>query len=665
MEPGRTSGPNAEGILFMSETISRRAFVAGTAATGVALAASGIAVADAAYTPGTYTGQAHGVGTVTATVTFDESGITDIQVTGGAETQHVGQVAIAPMVDAIMEAQSADVDVLATATLTSRAIKEAVANCIAQAMGQAEPAVVEQSADWLGEEPQIGEDQIAETWTTDILIVGAGAAGTAAAAYAAEQGYDFRLIEKVNSTCRNRGWYGAVDTSLMAEAGAPEVDRSRLRRELQKHSSGKANMTTFNTWINESAAMHEFVKSVYAELDPEATCIPSFGEDYEWPAEDDTGYYFANIEHQWVSKAFPSRNEAFRTYMGNRGYEVDFNTALVKLEKDGDRVCGAIAKKTDTGEFVRIVANKGVLLTTGGYPGNPQMMQALDPMASAVTTCNVCSPTNQGDGIKAALWAGAALQPESAPMLFDRGLLMPGMDAGYVETEDGNLVFNSDEGQYGTGSQPFMKVNRNGQRFANESGTYDQILYAAYNQPGHVYASVFDNSFCDDVQRFHTIGCSAGVRKNAEKRLEGHIEKVETGLTFMADTLEELGQQMGFEGEALENFLASCERYNELYDMQCDEDFGKPAYRLSELRNPPFYAFWMGGCLLTTEQGILINEKAQAVNEANDAVEGLYVAGDCSGGFFYNNYPCLLPGVACGRSMTLAIKAIKVMGGQE
>lgn len=648
----------------MNTTLSRRTFVAGAAVAGVALNA-GAALADIAYTPGTYTAQAWGVGLVTASVTFDETGILDVQVSGGAETQHVGQMAIEPMVNSILDAQNAEVDIIAGATLTCQAIKDAVANCVAQALGQAEPATVERPEDWLGQEPQVDEAQISQTWTTDILIVGAGAAGTAAAAYAAAQGYDFRLIEKVNSTCRNRGWYGAVDTSTMAEAGAPQVDRSRLRRELQKYSSGKCNMTTFNTWINESAAMHDFVASVYAELDPAATCIPSFGEDYEWPAEDDSGYCYPNIEHQWKSEAYPSRNEAFRAFLEARGYQIDFQTSLVKLEKDGERVCGAIARKTDTGEHVRIAANKGVLLACGGYPANAQMMQALDPMGASVTTCAVCSPTNQGDGIKAALWAGASLQPESAPMLFDRGLLLPGLDAGLQATDDGNWVYNSDEGQFGIGSQPFMKVNREGKRFANESGTYDNILYAAYNQPGHVYASVFDNNFCGDVQRFHTIGCSAGVRRDAEKRLEDFVSKTQDGLTFMADTLEELGAKMGFEGEALDTFLASCERYNELFDQQDDEDFGKPAYRLSELRNPPFYGFWMGGCLLTTEQGVLINENAQAIDDTKNVVEGLYVAGDCSGGFFYNNYPCLLPGVACGRSMTMAVKAIKTMEGQE
>ena len=122
---------------------------------------------------------------------------------------------------------------------------------------------------------------------------------------------------------------------------------------------------------------------------------------------------------------------------------------------------------------------------------------------------------------------------------------------------------------------------------------------------------------------------------------------------------------MGFSGESKENFLATCARYNELFDKQDDEDFGKPAYRLSALKTAPFYGFWMGACILTTEQGILCNEKAQVVDEAGEPIEGLFVCGDNAGGFFVDNYPCLMPGVAMGRTMTFAIKAIKIASGEE
>ena len=142
-------------------------------------------------------------------------------------------------------------------------------------------------------------------------------------------------------------------------------------------------------------------------------------------------------------------------------------------------------------------------------------------------------------------------------------------------------------------------------------------------------------------------------------------QQLESGLVKQADTLDELADALGFAGEAKEAFLATCDRYNALYDAQEDEDFGKASVRLSELRTAPFYGCWLGASLLTTIQGVKINEKTQAMDKNAQPIEGLYVCGDNSGSFFANNYPCLMPGIACGRTMTEAIKAVKQMGGLE
>lgn len=239
------------------------------------------------------------------------------------------------------------------------------------------------------------------------------------------------------------------------------------------------------------------------------------------------------------------------------------------------------------------------------------------------------------------------------------------MDAGYATLASGDKVFPSEDGQFNLGSQPFLKVNRNGQRFTDESGTYDHMSFSAYNQPGHVYASIFDANMPEDVVRFHTLGCSASTRKNPEGQLKSLAKKAEEGKAVVADTLEELAEKMGFTGEAKDNFLKTVERYNELYDAQDDADFGKQAYRLSPIRKAPFYGFWMGACILCTLQGILVNEKAEALATNGQPIPGLFVTGDMSGGFFVNNYPCLMPGIAMGRTMTFALKAVKVAMGEE
>ena len=103
-----------------------------------------------------------------------------------------------------------------------------------------------------------------------------------------------------------------------------------------------------------------------------------------------------------------------------------------------------------------------------------------------------------------------------------------------------------------------------------------------------------------------------------------------------------------------------------MYDAGVDDEFGKSAYRLSAIRTPPFFGSWYGASLLTTGDGLRINEKAQVLAAGTmKPIEGLYAAGDCSGSFFANNYPELFPGVAVGRSMTEALKAVRVVAGVD
>ena len=420
--------------------------------------------------------------------------------------------------------------------------------------------------------------------------------------------------------------------------------------------------------------MHDFMRSILEDKFG-WECEFTSGAEAAWPAENaehNTDYLYPVQEHNYrasESAAGLQRNEALQQYIEELGYGIDFKTSLAKLEKDSSgRITGVIAQSTEDDHFIRYNANQGVLLACGGFPGNPYMMEQLDPLGTSVTTACSYSPADKGYGIRAAVWAGANLDKEAAPMLFDRGIVAPGVDAGYVDSENafGGKAFPGKIRQYNPGTQPFLKVNRDGERFANESCPYNDIVYAAAHQPGRVYAQICDANILEDVKRLHTIGCSAQTRNAGEDYIKSQMENAEKeGCFFKADTIEELADKLGFTGDAKETFLATVDRYNELYDQQNDEDFGKPAYRLSAIRTAPFYGCWLGASLLTTEQGIAINEKGQALDSDNKPMPGLYVTGDMSGSFFANNYPCLMAGVAMGRTLTFAMKAVKQMAGLE
>ena len=640
--------------------------------SSAAPAASGAA---GTYIPGTYEGTAEGISsTVKVTMTFSDSAVTDVVVDTSGETASYGAAAADQLREQLMAAGSAEIDGVSGSTITSDAVMKAAKSCYAQAKGEATVTSVQlptgDENDWLGKEPDIDEAAITETVDTDILIVGAGNGGMGAAAYAAAHGLNFRVIEQNGNVQDTRHWVGAVD-GFGAQAQGIKMDRAKLLSEISRYASGKCDQRVVKTWINESGEMIEFIRSIMEDKYG-VKMVYTYGDEAKWPAENaehNTDYMYPEIEYTYDRSSGAARNELLLQYIQELGYDVDFKTSLAKLEKDETgRITGVIAQSTEDDHFIRYNANKGVLLACGGFPGNPYMMEQLDPLGTSVTTACSYSPSDKGYGIRAAVWAGANLDKEAAPMLFDRGIVAPGVDGGYVDSENafGGKAFPGKIKQYNPGTQPFLKVNRNGERFANESCPYNDIVYAAAHQPGRVYAQICDANILEDVKRFHTIGCSAQTRNAGEDYIKKQMENAEKeGCFFKADTIEELADKLGFTGDAKETFLATIERYNALYDAQEDTDFGKPAYRLSAIRKAPFYGCWLGASLLTTEQGIAINEKGQALDNDNQPMPGLYITGDMSGSFFANNYPCLMAGVAMGRTLTFAMKAVKQMAGLE
>ena len=511
-------------------------------------------------------------------------------------------------------------------------------------------APVEDTSTWLGEAPEVAEADIVDTRDCELLIVGAGNVGMAAAASAAETGIDMIVAEKGAMVTGERGWLGAVNSHYLTDQGL-EDNKGKLLNELARYASGKCDMRVWKVWIDESAEMIDWLDEVYAPLN--MTC--QLDVDNQDPTGDGL-YFIPRTEHYYVGAdgKRPARNAIFERYINSLGYAVDYETSLVKLEREeGGRVTGGIFQ-TPNG-LVRINASQGVLLATGGYPANPAMCKALAPIIDRVVTLTYYNQNDTGDGIKAAMWVGAQMDEDPAPMLFNRGLVKPGENAGYVSTE-GTGTFAGVGKQYNIGSQPFLKVARDGRRYGNESTPYDFDLNAIAEKPGGVFCQVFDANAKEDIMRFNTIGCSRQIQQQLGRH-EGTLEeffadKLEEGTMFKADTLDELADLLGFEGEAKETFLAQCDAYNAMYDAQEDPEFGKEAYRLSELRTAPFFGAWYGASFLTTVDGLRIDENMQVIDVNDEVIPGLYAAGDCSGSLFANNYPELVVACACGRSVT-------------
>lgn len=522
------------------------------------------------------------------------------------------------------------------------------------------------ASDWLGEPPTISEDEIVGQIDTELLVIGAGNVGLTAAVHGCQNGLDVVLCEKTTGHGHTPGWIGAVNTKYHEQAGIT-VDKGKLLNEAVRYASGKCDQSVWNVWINESAAMIEWLEDFmkpqggYTMLDTEGYGDPTGGTDY----------YVQPLEHTLYTAngelIAEQRGDFYEEYLNSQGVEISYEHCLVKLIREGEkegRVTGGIFQTPEG--YVQVNASKGVLLATGGYAANPTMVRALNPVIPACVTGTSFLPSLTGDGIKAGMWVGAKKDLEPAAMIFDRGVVPNGVDAGY--TDDGPDAAFPGNTTFMIGSQPVLKVNRRGKRFANESCPYDFMTHAATHQPGGVYALVFDSGLWDDFKRFHTIGCSKFLGTYWLEPNNGDIDaafaqEIEQGLMQRADTIEELADQLGFTGSDKDNFLAEVERYNELYDKQVDEDFGKEAYRLSEIRRPPYYGAWNGGLLLTTIDGLCINSDMQVLDESNEVIEGLYAAGDCQGSMFSGNYPEYIVGCANGRGITFALHAVKHIAG--
>ena len=640
----------------MAKQLSRRTFLRTTLASGATLAAAAVHAAPAGiYKPGTYSAKAAGIGDVVVTMTFDANKITDVVLDVSHETPSIGQAAAETLKKSLMAAQSAEIDVVSGASITSRAVHQAAAKCIAQAKGEIPVEVVtkevakEEDGDWLGQPPEIAEKDIVATHNTDILVVGCGTGGMFTVASAAEAGAKVIGIDRFPVGTGIREDIGAIDSRYQKAYGT-KVDKFEFITMATLYAGGRIQQDLVKLWCDESGAVVDWLGDRLAERG-----IEMWHESGD--RNDETRYKHFPIGHSprmrltKDGKEEISLNTVLFDYAVKHGARFDFSTKMVKLEKKNGRVTGCIAQNAE-GKYVRYNAKKGVVVATGGYAQNFKMLEALQPWNLHVTGRTGAMPGARGDGIKACLWVGAKMDETHSLLKFDRCALRPDQNPGVKTIQSG------DSGFFWMGSQPWLKVNAYGKRFMNESGTYENILHADEFQKGHCHYTLFDSNWVQYAEQFKMHGCSRmfpfenGADPNIswkvvkEKMLPGLIEK---GYVVQADTIEELAQKLGLPAKTLQ---ATVTRYNELAKSGNDVDYGKEPHRLTPVNKAPFYGAKNTGWMLCTLDGIQIDTNMNAIDTEGNPIPGLYVVGNDSGGYFASEYPNLATGMACGRTVT-------------
>ena len=639
----------------MTKELSRRAFLrtglvggATIATTSLAQAATGI------YKPGTYSAKAAGIADVTVTMIFDANKITNVVLDVGNETPSIGQAAAETLKRNLMVAQSAEIDGVSGATITSRAVQKAAAKCIAQARGEIPVEVITKTeekddGDWLGKPPEIAEKDISATHETDILVVGCGTGGMFAVAAAAEAGAKVIAIERFTTGAGVREDLGAIDSRYQKKWGT-KIDKFDFITMATLYAGGHIQQDLVKLWCDKSGGVIDWLGDRLEERGIELWHESGDKDDHTRYEHFATGHS-PRIPRDANGKKVTSINNVLYDYAVKHGARFDYGMKMVKLEKKNGRVTGCIAQNGD-GKYVRYNAKKGVIVATGGYGHNYKMMEALQPWNLRILGHNGALPGAVGDGIRACLWVGAKMDETHSAMMFDRCAIRPDQKPGLETMKKG------DTGHFWMGSQPWLKVNAEGKRFMNESGTYENILHADEYQKDHCHYSIFDSNWPKYAEQFKMHGCSRlfpfenGADPNhlwkviQEKQLPALVEK---GFVMKADTIEELAKKLGLPVDALKATVA---RNNELYKKGEDVDYGKEKHRLSPVDQGPFYGAKNIGWLLCTMDGIQINTDMNAIDTEGNPIPGLYVIGNDSGGYFANEYPNLATGMTCGRTVT-------------
>ena len=532
-------------------------------------------------------------------------------------------------------------------------------------------AAEEQSSTWYDAKYFAKPDpitDIAETVETDVVVVGAGNGGLIAGASVVDQGAKLILVEKNAMPISWAGEMGAYNTKLMKEKYGIEYSDEELleiSNEICRYASYENDQRLVNLWLfNSGRTMDWFVdqmesKGVHMFLETDMKDCrfmnkPQTHTVYETFEELGPNYMGSQLANpKWVE------------IIGEKGGDIMWETTAKQLVQDADgKVTGIIVQAKD-GKYIQINAAKGVILSTGGYGGNPEMMAALRYRDKDVICNNLGCGYALGDGIKMAMWAGADIdRNHSGGIAFDRAAVDLDHHTGAPYTSGlGDIWW--------PGSQPWLNLNTHGERFCNEDNTYDYHINSWLTQPGHFGFQIFDSNYWNDVVAFHTTICSRvvavpGARnsevlpnvmpcKDGEQFYNVYIKPaLDSGKLMQADSLDELAEKLGFEGEYKENFLKSIERYNELCEMGVDLDFGKQKKDMTPIKEGPFYGIALGSWLLATMNGVRVNTNLQAIKADGEAIPGLYVVGNDMGGFFANSYPQMFGGTAQGKTVCFA-----------
>ena len=566
---------------------------------------------------GDFTGTAKGFGgDVSVTLTLTDGAITGCTAEGKDETQGVGSEAIAKMPGEIAESGSIAVDGVSGATVTSTAIKEAAAAALTAA--GLNPDDYKTAVEKTGS----AEDSTVEA---DVVVVGAGGAGMTAAITAAAEGKSVVILESQSmvggNSVRATGGMNAGKTVYQDEnefgesAGVEKTLKTAAEKYADNETITALAKTVSEQWAAYQANPTGYFDSVeLMELDtmiggkgindPELveTLCANSADAIDWL--DEHGITLHNVSsfggasvkriHRPVNAE--GKTVSVGSYMipllqencEKAGVKMMLDTTATEILTDANGAAVGVKATGASGETVTVNA-KAVVLTTGGFGANLDMVVKYKPELKGFMTTNAAGI--QGQGIEMAEAIGAATVD------MDQIQIHPTVEA--------NTAALITEGLRGDGA---ILINEEGQRFIDEVGTRDVVSAAEIAQTGSYSWLVVDQAMAD-----------------ASSVIQGYIKK---GYTVTGATYEELGKAMGVDAAA---FAETMEKWNGYVEAKNDPDFGRTSFA-NPLNTAPYYAVKVTAGVHHTMGGLKINANTEVLNEKGEVIPGLFAAGEVTGG---------------------------------
>ena len=584
-----------------------------SACGGSAPAATTEAAAPAAAS---YTGTAQGMGgEVSVTLTIENGVITDCVATGDKETDGIGSVVIAQFPAQVVEGNTINLDAVSGATITSNAFIEAAKAALTAAGLNPDDYMTKVAAAAAGD----------VTKEADVVIVGAGGAGMTAAMTASDAGKSVIILESQamvgGNSVRSTGGMNAAKTVYQDEnefgegAGVEKMLKSAADNYADNEFITSLAATVAQQWADYQANPVGYFDSVeLMELDtmvggkginnPELvkTLVEGTAPAIDWL--DENGMSLHNVAafggasvkriHRPVNEEgkvvsvgaylIPLMEKACQ----DRGVEFILNTTADTILTDANGQAVGVSGTDKDGNTVTVNA-KAVVLATGGFGANLDMVASYKPELKGFMTTN--APGIQGQGIAMATAIGAATVD------MDQIQIHPTVEA--------NTAALITEGLRGDGA---ILVNANGERFTDEVSTRDKVSAAEIAQPGSFSWLIVDQAMAD-----------------ASNVIQGYITK---GYTKQGATYEELAKEIEVDPAT---FAATMEKWNGCVEAKTDADFGRTSFA-NPLNTAPYYAIKVSAGVHHTMGGVVINSSTEVLKEDGSVIPGLFAAGEVTGG---------------------------------